>query len=206
LPETYIRGGSIRVALEIVMPFRNFLYSKTLRLISAGIALGITGLSLSLPAAAEDCTQSVEAVWLDTYSVEASAQGDCSTADVSLAVFNQQGGVEYQASFDPNELFGFYDVATLPDMQAALLDWISNYADISSAAKLPVWPEGAEGPEAGEFPFYAEEGVTREIYERARREDRPMVCFIQGTESLLCLLKNPKTGALESIGVQTFPG
>ncbi|MHA7774837.1 hypothetical protein [Roseibium sp. M-1] len=184
------------------MAFRNFLYSKTLKLIGAGIAL----VALSLPAIAEDCTQSVEAVWLDTYSVEASAQGDCSAAEVSLAIFNQNGGVEYQASFDPNELFGFYDVATLTDMQAALLDWISGYADISSAAKLPAWAQGADGPDAGEFPFYVEEGVTRETYERARSEDRPMVCFIQGTESQLCLLKNPKSGALESIGVQTFPG
>ena len=32
-----------------------------------------------------------------------------------------------------------------------------------------------------------------------------MVCFIQGTESQLCLVKNPTSGALESIGVQTFP-
>lgn len=184
------------------MSFRNFLFSKTLKLIGIGLVLG----AFSLPAAAEDCTQSVEAVWLDTYSVEASAQGECGSAGVSLAVFNQNGGVEYQATFDPNELFGFYDVATLAEMQAALLDWISNYADIASAAKLPAWPEGADGPESGEFPFYVEEGVTREIYERARAEDRPMVCFIQGAESLLCLLKNPKTGALESIGVQTFPG
>lgn len=188
------------------MSFRNFLFSKTLSIASTVLALGLLALPLSQTAAAEDCTQSIEAVWLDTYSVEADAQGECGSAEVSVAVFNQSGGVEFQATFDQNDLFGFYGIETLTEMQAALLDWISGYADFATSAKLPVWPDGAEGPEAGEFPFYVEEGVTREIYERARQEERPMVCFIQGTESQLCLVKNPNSGALESIGVQTFPG
>jgi hypothetical protein len=188
------------------MSFRNSLFSKTLNIALTGLALWALALPLSQKAAAEECSQSVETVWLDTYSVEADAQGACGSAEISIAVFNQSGGIEYQASFDQNDLFGFYGVESLSDMQAALLDWVSGYTDVATSAKLPVWPEGAEGPEAGEFPFYAEEGVTREIYERARQEDRPMVCFIQGTESQLCLLKNPTSGALESIGVQTFPG
>ncbi|MEE4011181.1 hypothetical protein V1T76_03915 [Roseibium sp. FZY0029] len=188
------------------MSFRNSLFSKALNIALTSLALGVFALPLSQKAAAEECSQAVETVWLDTYSVEADAQGECGSAEISIAVFNPSGGIEYQATFDQNDLFGFYGIESLSDMQAALLDWVSDYTDVATSAKLPVWPEGAEGPQAGEFPFYAEEGVTREIYERARQEDRPMVCFIQGTESQLCLVKNPTSGALESIGVQTFPG
>ncbi|TYC67917.1 hypothetical protein FMN63_17950 [Stappia sp. BW2] len=188
------------------MSFRNSLFSKTLNIALTSLALGALTLPLSQKAAAEECTLSVETVWLDTYAVEADAHGECGAAEVSLAVFNQSGGIEFQAAFDQNDLFGFYGIDTVSDMQMALLDWVSGYTDVATSAKLPVWPEGADGPEAGEFPFYVEEGVTREIYERARQEERPMVCFIQGTESQLCLVKNPNSGALESIGVQTFPG
>ena len=106
----------------------------------------------------------------------------------------------------PNDLFGFYDIVTFQAMKLALTDWVGSYADQSSSGKLPPWPQGADGPDAGEFPFFVEEGVTRDLYEDVRAEDRAMVCFIQGGESLLCLVKHPRTGDLEAIGVQTFPG
>lgn len=157
-------------------------------------------------AQAADCSQVVKTVWLESYSVQAETQGDCGQADISLVIRNSNGDIAFEATYGPEDLFGFYGLQSHEDMRLALTDWIVTYADQSGSSKLPVWPQGAEGPDAGEFPFYAEGGVTREIYEGARGENRQMVCFIQGSESQLCLLKHPVTGDLEAIGVQTFPG
>jgi hypothetical protein len=157
-------------------------------------------------AMAEDCTQVVKAAWLGRYTAEASTQGECGLGELVLTVRNQNGDIEFSDTFGPSDLFGFYDIFTFQDMNLALTDWVSNYADESSTAKLPPWPVGADGPEAGEFPFYVEEGVSQALYEEIRAQDRPMVCFIQGGESLLCLVQHPETGDLEALGVQTFPG
>jgi hypothetical protein len=157
-------------------------------------------------AMAEDCTQFVEATWLGTYTAEASTQGECGLGELTLTVRNQNGETEFSDTYGPSDLFGFYDIFTFQDMTLALTDWVSNYADESSTAKLPPWPEGAESPEAGEFPFYVEDGVSQALYEEVRAQDRRMICFIQGSESLLCLVQHPETGDLEALGVQSFPG
>jgi len=156
--------------------------------------------------AQEDCTQIVKAVWLEKYAAEASTEGPCGENRLHLAVRNADGDIEFENYYAPDGLFGFYDVTTYQAMNLALTDWISAYAQESTSSKLPHWPEGAEGPQAGEFPFYPDRGVTRDIYEGVRAGDWPMVCFVQGMESQLCLVSNPETGYLESVGVQSFPG
>ncbi|MCK7614054.1 hypothetical protein [Roseibium sediminicola] len=157
-------------------------------------------------ALAEDCSQTVEAVWLDVYAVKAATQGDCGQGDISLTVSNSDGDIEFSETYGPEDLFGFYGLASAEEMRFALTDWITNYAQEGTSSKLPPWPQGADGPQAGEFPFYPEDGVGQELYEAVRAQDRRMICFIQGSESQLCLLQNPENGALEAVGVQTFPG
>lgn len=186
-------------------------FRKVIAAIVSGVFFTGTLPFLTLPvnaqkATAEDCTQSVQATWLEHYTAEASTEGECGLGELVLTVRNQAGEIEFADSFGPNDLFGFYDIVTFQAMKLALTDWVGSYADQSSSAKLPPWPQGADGADAGEFPFFVEEGVTRDLYEDVRAEDRAMVCFIQGGESLLCLVKHPRTGALEAIGVQTFPG
>lgn len=61
-------------------------------------------------------------------------------------------------------------------------------------------------PDAGEFPFYGEEGLSQAGYESIRAADTPMVCYIQGGESTLCLVQQPGVSALISVGAQSFPG
>ncbi len=97
--------------------------------------------------------------------------------------------------------------ATTPAlMQTALAQWIdpASNTTMQTSSALPEWPANADGPQNGEFPFYVEEGYTRELYNEIRNANLPLYCFVQGMESSRCLaLRN---GALESVGVQSFPG
>ena len=81
---------------------------------------------------------------------------------------------------------------------------MSTWIVCDSTADLPVWPAGADAPDAGEFPFYVEEGFDRTGYEGMRAADRAMFCYVQGMESLACVAA--VDGRLDKIGVQTFPG
>jgi hypothetical protein len=91
-------------------------------------------------------------------------------------------------------------------MQFALSDWVGTYVSISTTNDLPYWPPEADMPDAGEFPFYVAEGVTQDGYEALREEALPMICYVQGRESQLCLWVDPESGELYPVGAQTFPG
>ncbi len=157
-------------------------------------------------AMAEDCTMTVQETWFGDYTAEASTSGECGLGNYGLVVHNGKGEVIWNESYQNGNLFGFDEIYTPAEMKLALADWVGTYAQQSTSGTLPQWPAGADGPEAGEFPFYVEEGVTQPLYEEVRAEDRPMICYIQGRESLLCLLRHPETGALETVGFQSFPG
>jgi len=118
----------------------------------------------------EDCTQVVDAVWLDAYAVEAATQGDCGLGEISLTIFNQAGEIEFADTYGPDDLFGFYDIVTFDGMQVAPTDLVTSYAQEGSSAKLPPWTEGAEGPQAGEFRFYVEQGSVRTSRKRFGRK------------------------------------
>jgi hypothetical protein len=92
------------------------------------------------------------------------------------------------------------------EMERMLRDWITPDArDWDSTSDLPVWQANAMSPAANEeFPFYPEEGVDRARYEAIRCADAPMLCFVQGMESLACLFV--ENGEITKIGVQSFPG
>ncbi|MDF1608303.1 hypothetical protein PZ897_08965 [Hoeflea sp. YIM 152468] len=87
-----------------------------------------------------------------------------------------------------------------------LADWLGDYADISTSSRLPAWPRGAEMPDGGEFPFHVADDLPQVQYDALRTGDYPMVCYIQGRESTLCLIKQPGMSALIEVGAQSFPG
>lgn len=75
---------------------------------------------------------------------------------------------------------------------------------MQTSSALPEWPANADSPQNGEFPFYPAEGVTRDLYNQVRDANVPLYCYVQGMESSNCLAL--RDGALESVGVQSFPG
>jgi hypothetical protein len=151
----------------------------------------------------------VEQPWLGDLVATASVSGECGLAEIALEVHNRLGEVVWSANYPSVDLFGFDDIVEIDAMRIAVDDWLVSYADSSSSARLPEWPQGAEQPDAGEFPFYVEDFITQPDYEDIRSADIPMICYIQGRESTRCLVKfvgDSGGSELLSMGAQSFPG
>jgi len=168
----------------------------------------VLGLSLGIPAPAlaQECELTFEQPWLDDLVASAHVSGTCDAATIDLVVHNGTDEVVWSASYESDYMFGFGDVHDVDAMQMALRDWLGDYIEFSSPAELPEWRYVAEMPDAGEFPFYVEEGLSQSDYEGIRAANYPMICYIQGGESTLCLVRQPGISALVSVGMQTFPG
>ena len=171
----------------------------------AAFAMGLVFLLRPGPALAGDCALSVEQSWLGELAATAIASGECSAATIDLVVRNGVDEVVWSESYQSVDLMGFEDIADPDAMRMAMQDWLA-YADAGSSDRLPEWPQGADQPDAGEFPFYVTEDLSRQDYEELRTGGYPMICYIQGRESTLCLVSHPDVNALISVGAQSFPG
>ncbi|OQW60672.1 MAG: hypothetical protein A4S17_10340 [Proteobacteria bacterium HN_bin10] len=140
-------------------------------------------------------------------SVEAITTGpDCARAIATLIIRNGSGEPLYAMTYNPSQVMTLAQAGDAAAMQAALAEWIDPGANttMQTSSALPEWPENAMSPLGGEFPFYPEEGYGRENYAEVRAANAPLYCYVQGMESMACLAL--REGALELVGVQTFPG
>lgn len=159
--------------------------------------------------AAGGCEVSAGSVWVPArqrpHRAEAFSHGpNCNKAIVVITVRGPDGTPQWIDAMKASDLMTFADVKTTKAMQAALKDWISQSAGLKSTADLPSWPPGAQQPSSGEFPFYVEEGVDRDYYEKARNARAPLFCYVQGMESMACIAMIE--GGMVKLGVQSFPG
>ncbi len=178
------------------------------------ILLVVGALVLTGPASAADgpvsgCSVSAAATWVpvrgQVYRTEAFSNGPtCAQAVVTIVVRAPDGSVAWADAAPGQYLMTFADVRTRQQMARALADWLSQ-SSYKTARELPPWPDGAQGPQSGEFPFMPEAWIDREYYERARAEAFPLFCYVQGMESLACIVL-PTGERMEKIGVQSFPG
>lgn len=161
-------------------------------------------------AAGPDCDADTSFVWAASDSVslqvEAFARGpDCVQATATLTVRDDQGATLMTFAAPASELFGFEEANDESAMHRALALWVAQPDMVhANTASLPEWAPGADSPMAGEFPFYPAEGIDDEAYRSLREAARPMFCHVQGMESQACYAL--EDGALNPIGVQTFPG
>lgn len=176
-----------------------------------GLALGVLALGVS-NAFAADCDARVGAPWNATQQgpaliSEAIATGpDCERAVVTLVIRSPHGDPIWVDGRVASQLMTFAGVKTKGAMMKALADWISQKnAMMPRADKLPDWPQGAEGPQSGEFPFHPEADVDRDVYLAIRRSRAPLFCYVQGMESMACVALN-HDGTISKVGVQQFPG
>jgi ABC-type Fe3+-hydroxamate transport system substrate-binding protein len=141
-----------------------------------------------------------------TLSVEATTTGpDCALANATLTIRNAAGRSLWAEEYPTARVMGLADATSPTAMETALTAWISaQNTTIPTAGALPDWPQSAQFPPNGEFPFYPEEGVSRADYMALRNRNAPLYCYVQGMESLACLAY--ENGELTKIGVQTFPG
>lgn len=161
------------------------------------------------PVQAPGCDVAVSVPWSPvrqlTFKAEAFAHGArCDKAVVMLVVRGADGAPLWTDSRVGAFVMPFAGVKTKGDMQAALAGWIRQDHQFKSTAKLPPWPAGADQPASGEFAFLPDEGVDRVTYEAARAARLPVFCYVQGMESMACVVW--KDGGMTKLGVQLFPG
>ncbi|MBY0564166.1 MAG: hypothetical protein K2P58_08265 [Hyphomonadaceae bacterium] len=150
------------------------------------------------------CAASATSTWGEL-SVRAESGGDdCAAATVRITISNGADMLMTE-DYESAQVMTFADAVSLEDMQRRLGEWITPAGAMTeSASDLPAWAATDEQPISGEFPFYVEEGVDRTAYEAARTRDAPLFCYVQGMESLACLVY--ENGAVTKIGLQSFPG
>ncbi len=182
------------------------------RVIAGGVAALLFWFSSVLgasPVRAAGCDVTASVPWSParqlTFKAEAFAHGArCDKAVVMLVVRGADGTPLWTDSRVGAFVMPFVEVKTRGDMQSALARWIRQDHPFKSTAKLPPWPAGADQPASGEFPFLPDEGVDRVTYEAARAARLPVFCYVQGMESMACVMW--KDGGMTKLGVQLFPG
>lgn len=173
-------------------------------------ALAFASLLVAPAMAADKCTASVDGAWPEAgkFTIEAFASGaKCESALAVLAIRDETGVASFYEVFPTESVMVLAGMTTPKDLEAALKTWADpKMSNITTSGDLPEWKAGAEAPAAGEFPFYPEEGIDQASYAKVRDAKVPTFCFVQGMESLACIVKDPESGGLYKIGVQTFPG
>lgn len=131
---------------------------------------------------------------------------DCAKAVATIVIRDVQGNALWAQAYSTEHVMVLAPAHDSAAMRIALSEWIDPAGDttLQTTSALPEWPANAESPQNGEFPFYLDEGTTREDYNAVRDANAPMYCYVQGMESLACLAL--RDGGLQSVGVQTFPG
>lgn len=160
--------------------------------------------------AADRCVASASAPFKAgsaTYTVEAFSDGPTCEKAVSALVIRQADSVVVWQEAMVNEfVMDLAGKANAKELGEALKEWVSGGSNIATTADLPEWKAGTDQPGAGaEFPFYQEEGMDQASYEEARKAKLPVFCYVQGMESLACIVVDPAGGAYK-IGAQSFPG
>jgi len=138
------------------------------------------------------------------YAVSIATTGaTCAEATALLKVTGPNGVVVHEETLPAAQTFGLRDATTPTDMKTALDETLSSGDGMNTTAALPEWAEGVDAP-GDEFPFIPEPGLDRAAYAALRAARTPMLCYIQGGESLGCWRLDG--AVMVKIGAQTFPG
>jgi hypothetical protein len=128
----------------------------------------------------------------------------CAKAALSYTILNARGRVVFRQTYQSDAVATFIGVRTQNQMRGALTDWIRPVNGVSFRANLPDWLVGADGPVEREFGFTPAETMTREEYLGIKGDRTPIRCYVQGIESINCLIYHG--GVVDPFGVQQFPG
>jgi hypothetical protein len=128
----------------------------------------------------------------------------CARAALSYTILNARGRVLFRQTHQSQFVAPFAQVRTRSQMRAALTDWIKPVNRANFKAGLPDWLAGADAPEAREFGFTPAETMTREEYLGIKADATPLRCYVQGMESINCVIFHG--GVIDPFGIQAFPG
>jgi hypothetical protein len=155
------------------------------------------------------CATFASAPWLGgptpRLKIEAFSEGPtCAKAVTVFVVRDASGDVLYSESHQSQFVMPLSDARTRAQMQTALRSWVTSINGASIRAGLPDWRSGAEAPVDQEFGFLPAEGMSRTDYLAIKTGRMPLLCYVQGMESLKCLVY--RNGGFEDFGIQLFPG
>jgi hypothetical protein len=156
------------------------------------------------------CSASARSAWRiggNAYTIDASARGPtCLTAVSTLVIRDAAGGAVWTDVVVNEQNFALQDATTPTKLAAALGQWIDQRdPTFATTAALPEWKAGDDLPAMGDFAFYVEGSYEdRAAYAAVRARAAPMICYVQGIESIACLAL--LDGGFERIGAQSFPG
>jgi hypothetical protein len=169
---------------------------------------------VALPDPTGACAAKASYVWSPAgggaYEITGAAAGPtCDSGSAVITIRNRASGkVLVSESVDVAVMTNtiFADAKSPGRLKTALGEWIGHQAGEETTGDLPAWAADADAPQAGEFPFYPEAGMTRAAYEALRAAKRPTYCYVQGGESLACWALDREKDAMTKAGLQTFPG
>jgi hypothetical protein len=137
--------------------------------------------------------------------IEAVSSGPkCQRARVVITIKNATGATLHRQTYRSDQVAGLSNARTTSQMRNELRNWITYRGDETYHESLPNWRRGQARPDAREFPFYPADGVTQTQYMAIKTNRTPIYCYVQGIESLNCLVL--QGGALNPFGIQSFPG
>jgi hypothetical protein len=156
------------------------------------------------------CDAAADGEWVTStgqrFRVEATTSGPtCRQSAALMIVRDADGDVVWTDALPAAFVAGLNTPTTRTPMTDALREWIGFAARGQTTADLPPWLRPEQGPTTTSgFEFEPEPWINREAYLDIRARAAPMFCYVQGLESLACLME--REGRLEKIGVQAFPG
>jgi hypothetical protein len=151
------------------------------------------------------CGTSASSTWSGLNIEAVSAGDDCGHANATITIRDASGASLHSAAYPTDQVMVLAGAGSVDELQRMLSEWITPAGAMKdSTADLPDWLQGQDQPADGEFPFFVEEGMDRASYNALRQRDAPLYCYVQGMESLACLVY--ENGAVTNVGVQTFPG
>jgi hypothetical protein len=155
------------------------------------------------------CTTFASAPWTAGPSprlkIEAFSDGpSCAKAVAVFVVRDAAGTVLYSDSHQTRFVLPLSEARTRAQLQTALQRWMVGISSTNQKNSLPDWPRGAATPVDTEFGFTPAEGITREDYLAVKSGRAPLLCYVQGMESIRCLVY--RNGGIDVFGIQAFPG
>jgi hypothetical protein len=158
---------------------------------------------------ASGCSARASTIWKSgggAFAIDAFADGpDCARAVATIVIRDSDGAPMWTDSRVAGQTMTLAQAKDVAGMHAALAEWVdSENATFKTTGDLPAWTANHSEPYLGEFAFYPEPGVGRGDYEELRGKKLPIFCYVQGMESLACVIL--RDGGFEKVGVQTFPG
>ncbi len=140
-----------------------------------------------------------------SFRLEAFSNGpSCRKALVVFVIRNLERQILHTQAYQAAQLATFGVVRTRDDMNLALADWTGPGKRENDHDLLTDWPIGANKPIAREFGLIIDPSITRAHYLAIKANRTPYVCYVQGMESMKCLVL--QRGVLKPFGIQRFPG